>query len=107
MWYSVIRFEDHAPNFFESLAHAVPSPHQAASRAANVALTKVAIAPRRLSRETYMRRTWRSAASLSPCPPVLTIRLMPMFVPSAKSTSSSRRRSTARGIASRDATVAN
>jgi hypothetical protein len=47
--HSVIRFDSHDPNFFESDAHAVPVPHQFGSRAAKVALTSFAIARRRLS----------------------------------------------------------
>src|SRR5512144_1262717 len=41
---------------------AVPVPHQAGSRASNVALTSFAIARRRLSRVMKCRRTCRSAA---------------------------------------------
>jgi hypothetical protein len=40
---------DQDPNFFESDAHAVPCPHQAASRAANVPFTSLVTAARRLS----------------------------------------------------------
>lgn len=86
-----MKFDDQEPNFFESDAHAVPCPHQAASRAAKVALTSLVTAARRLSTVMKCRRTCLSAASLSPCSPVDTIARMPMFVPSANSASSRRR----------------
>ncbi len=52
-------------------------------------------------------RTRHRTASLSPCLPLTATRLMPMFVPSANSTSSSQRRSTAFGTACRVATEVN
>src|SRR5947209_7348087 len=63
--HSVIRFDDHDPNFLESEAHAVPSPHQAGSRIVRVLLTRRRIAARRLSRVKWEARTRRSAASVS------------------------------------------
>src|SRR6266566_783507 len=66
MWYPVIRFEDHEPNFFASLAHAVPSPHQAGSRIRSVAFTSWPIASRRLSRLT---NRYRVAAGVTRGPP--------------------------------------
>ncbi|MCW2880403.1 MAG: hypothetical protein JWQ95_4503 [Sphaerisporangium sp.] len=106
-WYSVIRFDDHDPNFFESDAHAVPLPHHSGSRIFRVALTRVAIAARRLSRLTNRCRVARSAASVSPWRPPSATRLIPTFVPSAYRTSSRRLRITSRGVASLVATVVN
>ena len=106
-WYSVIRFEDQDPNFLESDAQAVPLPHHSGSRILSVALTKVAIALRRLSRLTNRWRVARSAASVSPWRPPSATRLTPTFVPSAYSTSSSRFLMTSRGVFSRVATVVN
>src|SRR5437868_1035331 len=62
-----MKFEDQEPNFLESLAQAVPSPHHAASRAAKVALTSRTSAARRLVRLTNRCRTRRRTVSLSPC----------------------------------------
>lgn len=61
-----MKFDDHEPNFLESEAHAVPSPHQVRSRAVRVALTSLATARRRFSRFTHSRLTRRSVASVSP-----------------------------------------
>jgi hypothetical protein len=77
------------------------------SRTSSVALTTRAIAARRFSRVMNIRRARRSVASVSPWSPIATIWLMPMFVPSAKRQSSSRRRSTSRGTISRVATDEN
>jgi len=82
----------------------VASPHHAGSRASRVALTTVVTARRRFSRVTKVARTCRSSASPTPCSPVMAICRMPMFVPSANSTSSSRRFSVPRSSISRLAT---
>ncbi len=63
--HSVMKFDDHDPNFFESAAHAGPLPHNVVSRAAKVALTTRRTAARRLSRLMNSHRIRRSAASLS------------------------------------------
>jgi hypothetical protein len=104
-----MKFDDHEPNFFESDAHAVPSPHHRLSRAARVALTSLVTARRRLSRFTHSRRIRRRAASVSPLssPARSMTCLMPMLVPRANSTSSRRRRRVARSMISREATEVN
>ena len=84
----------------------VASPHHCGSRASSVALTTVVIAARRFSRVTKVERTCRSSDSPTPCSPVTAICRMPMFVPSANSTSSSRRLKVARSSTSRLATEA-
>lgn len=66
-------------------------PHQCGSRAAKVAFTSFVAARRRLSRVMKCRRTCRNAAS--DCSPVFTIARIPMFVPNANTSSSSRLRS--------------
>jgi hypothetical protein len=85
----------------------VASPHHSGSRASRVALTTVVTAARRFSRVTKVARMWRSSASPTPCSPVTAICRMPMLVPSANSTSSSRRFRVARSSTSRLATEAN
>nr|WP_286246887.1 hypothetical protein [Streptomyces graminofaciens] len=102
-----MKFVDHDPNFFESDAHAVPAPHHCSSRTVKVALTNFTSADRRLARLTNRCRVLRSTASDSLCLPVATTRLMPMFVPSANSTSSSRQHRTSVLVTSLVATEAN
>lgn len=102
-----MKFDDQDPNFFESEAHAVPSPHSPSSQAAKVALTTLTTAACRLSRVTKVLRTLLSAASVSPCSPLATICLMPTFVPRAKRTSRRRLRRTSGGTTLREATEAN
>lgn len=110
--HSVMKFADHEPNLRESDAHAVPGPHSEISRTSSVLLTTVRIAARRLSRLTNSRRVRRSAASVSASIPSIAAvpsatRLIPMFVPSPKVHSSSRRRNTSTSVTVREATEVN
>ena len=68
-----MRLDCQEPKRFESLAQAVPVPQRVGSRAANVSLTRRVIARRRFSRVMWVRRTRRSALSVSSCSPVATI----------------------------------
>ncbi|HEV8224223.1 MAG TPA: hypothetical protein VGP74_03110, partial [Rubrobacteraceae bacterium] len=83
--HSVIRFDSHEPNFFESDAQAVPEPHQFGVAGLEGGVDQCGDRPPQVVAGDECRRTCRSAASVSPCSPVDTMALMPMFVPSAKS----------------------